>query len=302
MENRKQNNLNPLVSVLIPVYNSEKYIGETIDSVLEQTFPDFELLLLDDGSEDKTAEIISGYTDERIKYILCPHDFINTLNRGIDLAKGKYIALLDHDDLMMPDRLKMQYKYMEGNLRVAVCGGYMQSFGMYSRVMRVPLSYRNVLKAMVFDCPVMNPTGFIRKSFLVEHGLRYSQGYSFAADLKLWTDIARVGEIVNLPEILTRYRTYPEQTSRKCQAEMDEAADRIHLDMVEYFLDLVKEDSVYYPILMDNFLPALDKLGESGFFSSRTLLYFLYELISGLIDKGELRLESQKNALPDAFL
>lgn len=286
MENSQSHKNKPQVSVLIPVYNSEASIGETIDSVLGQTFPDFELLLLDDGSKDRTAEIIAGYTDHRIKYTLCPHDFVNTLNRGIELAEGKYIALLDHDDLMMPERLKTQYEYMESHPEVAVCGGYMQAFGWYSRVMRVPLAYSDILKAMVFDNPVMNPSAFIRKCVLEEYGIRYSHGYSFAADLKLWTDIIRVGKIVNLPEIMTRYRTSPEQTSIKYQAAMEEASERIHLEMVEYFLDLVKEDSVYYPILMDEFLPALDKLGESGFFSSRTLFYFLYELISGLIDKG----------------
>ena len=101
-----------LVSVLIPVYNSEKFIRKTIDSVLGQTFKDFEVLLLDDGSADKSSEIIKSYTDDRVKYIPCSHDFIKTLNHGIDIAKGKYIALLDHDDLMLPHRLKVQYEYM----------------------------------------------------------------------------------------------------------------------------------------------------------------------------------------------
>ena len=90
-----------LVSVLIPVYNSRKTIRESIDSVLGQTFPKFELLLMDDGSIDDSAEIIQSYTDSRIKYIPCGHHFVETLNRGIDTAQGKYIALLDHDDLML---------------------------------------------------------------------------------------------------------------------------------------------------------------------------------------------------------
>ena len=102
-----------IISVLIPVYNSRKTIRETIDSVLGQTFPEFELLLMDDGSTDDSAEIIQSYTDSRIRYIPCSHHFVETLNRGIDTAQGKYIALLDHDDLMLPHRLKVQYEFME---------------------------------------------------------------------------------------------------------------------------------------------------------------------------------------------
>lgn len=277
-----------LVSVLIPVYNSEKFIGKTIDSVLGQTFKDFEVLLLDDGSADKSSEIIKSYTDDRVKYIPCSHDFIKTLNHGIDIAKGKYIALLDHDDLMLPHRLKVQYEYMEDNPNVAVCGGYMHSFGMYSRLMKVPLTYLDIVKTMIIQCPMMNPTGFIRRDVLFENNLRYSYGYSFAADYKLWSDIAQIEEMANIPEVFTLYRTYPEQTSIKYLSESNEAAGRIRLEMVEYFFSLIKEDSKYYSVLMDRFLPALDELGEEGFFSSDTLFPFIHELISGLLERGDI--------------
>ncbi len=277
-----------LVSVLIPVYNSEKFIRETVDSVLGQTLPDFEILLLDDGSADKSSEIIKSYTDIRVKYVSCTHDFIKTLNHGIDIAKGKYIALLDHDDLMLPHRLKVQYEYMEDNPNIVVCGGYMYSFGMYSRLMKAPLTHLDIIKTMIIHCPMMNPTGFIRRDVLIEHNLRYSYGYSFAADYKLWSDIAQIGEIANIPEVFTLYRTYPEQTSIKYLAESDEAAGRIRLEMVEYFISLVKEDSKYYPVLMNRFLPALDELGEEGFFSSNTLFPFMHELISGLLERGDI--------------
>ena len=118
-----------LVSVLIPVYNSEKFIRETVDSVLGQTLADFEILLLDDGSADKSSEIIKSYTDIRVKYVSRTHDFIKTLNHGIDIAKGKYIALLDHDDLMLPHRLKVQYEYMEDNPFSFKPGGFIGGAG-----------------------------------------------------------------------------------------------------------------------------------------------------------------------------
>ena len=119
----------PLVSVVIPIYNTESFLRETIDSVLCQTLSDFELILLDDGSTDHCVDIIRSYHDSRIRFIPCPHDFIGTLNRGYSEAKGKYIAQMDSDDLMMPKRLQIQYDFMEKNPHIAACGGWMRSCG-----------------------------------------------------------------------------------------------------------------------------------------------------------------------------
>ncbi len=280
-----------IISVLIPVYNSRKTIRETIDSVLGQTFPEFELLLMDDGSTDDSAEIIQSYTDSRIRYIPCSHHFVETLNRGIDTAQGKYIALLDHDDLMLPHRLKVQYEFMEEHPDVIACGGYMHAFGMYSYLMKESLDYADIATDAIYRCPMLNPTGFIRRSVLQSHNLRYSDGYSFSADFKLWTDLIQVGKVVNIPEVLTLYRTYPEQTSLKYLSESQEGANKIRIEMIEYFLTLVKKESEYYSLLMDTFIPALDKLGETAIFSSQTLFPFLHELITGLVKRGDIELE-----------
>ncbi len=122
----------PKISVLIPLYNSAAFIRETIDSVLAQTFSDFELLLMDDGSSDDTADIVRTYQDPRIRYERCPHDFSGTFNRGVDIARGKYVALLDHDDMMVPRRLQMQYDFMESRPDIVACGGIMRTSGKIS--------------------------------------------------------------------------------------------------------------------------------------------------------------------------
>lgn len=279
------------ISVLIPVYNSSKTIRETIDSILGQTFPYFEILLMDDGSTDDSAEIIQSYTDNRIKYIYCAHNFIKTLNLGIDVAQGKYIALIDHDDLMLPHRLNVQYKFMEEHPDYVACGGYMHSFGMYSYLMKVSLKYEDIATDAIYRCPMLNPTGFIRRSTLLSHNLKYSDGYSFSADFKLWADLIQIGKIANIPEVLTLYRTYPEQTSLKYFSESHEGANQIRLEMIEYFLSLIKEDSKYYSPLMDSFIPALDCLGENDFFSPETLFPFMHELIVGLLKQGDIELK-----------
>lgn len=279
------------ISILIPVYNSHKTIRETIDSVLGQTFSEFELLLIDDGSTDDSAEIIQSYTDSRIKYIPCGHHFVETLNRGIDTAQGKYIALLDHDDLMLPHRLNVQYEFMEEHPDVIACGGYMYAFGLYSGLMKESLDYADIATDTICRCPMLNPTGFIRRNALLSYNLRYSDDYSFAADFKLWTDLIRVGKVVNIPEVLTLYRTYPEQTSLKYFSESQNGANEIRIEMIEYFLTLVKEESEYYSLLVDSFIPALDKLGETAIFSSQMLFSFMHELITGLVKRGDIELE-----------
>lgn len=279
------------VSVLIPVYNAENIIQKTIESVLSQTLLDFEVLLVDDGSTDKSSEIIQSYKDARIKYIRSSHDFIKTLNLGLNRASGKYIALLDHDDLMMPQRLRIQYDFMEANTDIVACGGFMRSFGLFSSKMEAPLSHLGITKEMIIRSPMLNPTGFIRKETLFANHIKYSSGYSFAADFKFWSDVVKVGKVVNIPKVLTLYRTYPEQTSRKYLIESIEGANLVHMEMLEYFLSLVKDDNEYYPVLMNEFMPALDKLGKYEFFSPATFFPFMYELIDGLLKKNVILLD-----------
>jgi len=123
MEKRKPN-----ISVLTTVYNGEKYLEETIKSVLEQTFKDFEYIIIDDGSTDKTAKIIKSFKDERIKYCYFKenkgyYNIHKAINFGLDKCKGKYIARIDADDLMLKDRLKIQYSYLEKHPKVFLIGG-----------------------------------------------------------------------------------------------------------------------------------------------------------------------------------
>lgn len=103
----------PKISVCMPMYNAAKYLRECIDSVLAQTYEDFEFLIVDDGSTDDSVEIALSYHDSRIKLIRNNHDYIGSLNLLLDEARGKYIARMDADDVMIPERLQVQYNYME---------------------------------------------------------------------------------------------------------------------------------------------------------------------------------------------
>ena len=105
----------PEITILMPVRNGEKYIKESIDSILKQTFTDFELLIMDDGSTDRTVERIERYTDERIRLIRRKHNFIRNLNEGLELALGAYIARMDADDISMPERFVKQIAFMNSH-------------------------------------------------------------------------------------------------------------------------------------------------------------------------------------------
>src|SRR5687768_2170096 len=121
----------PVISVIMPVYNTAAYLRESIESILTQTFKDFEFIIINDGSADNSEEIILGYNDQRIKYLKneVNKGYVFSLNRALKIATGKYIARLDSDDLSLPGRLMAQYNFMENHPQVIVCGCAFESIG-----------------------------------------------------------------------------------------------------------------------------------------------------------------------------
>ena len=117
------------VTVAIPMYNAAPHLRECLDSVLAQTFRDFELLIVDDGSTDDSVDIVRSYTDPRIRLLLNRHDYIGSLNLLLCEARGKYIARMDADDVMVPQRLALQFAYMEAHPDVDLLGGNMVTLG-----------------------------------------------------------------------------------------------------------------------------------------------------------------------------
>lgn len=280
------------ISVIIPIYNAEVFLNETIDSVLTQTFSDFELLALDDSSTDHTPDIIQSYKDSRIRYIQCPHDFIGTLNYGLSLTRGKYVAQIDHDDIMLPFRLQTQFDFMESNKDVAACGGFMTTFGRNDAVLQSPLEYKDIILEFLKRStgPIYNSTGFIRRNIFTDYNVRYKYGYSFAADTKFWTDIIRVGKVVNLPTSLTLYRTYDKQTSVKTYSESSKAADVIRRELVDFLFSKINGDEKLKCEMNETLLPLLSKMTDMSFFSSKGYSDFLAEIIEGLHNNGFINL------------
>lgn len=233
----------PPISVCIPSYNASAFIQECIDSVLSQTFTNFELIIVDDGSTDNTCELIEEYSDSRIRLVRKEHDFIGTQIRLFDEAKGKYIALLDHDDRMLPDRLQTQYDFMESHPHVDAMGGGMLSFGDYNGTTIPRLTDRALtLDDLSRGNVIANPTIIVRKESLDRCNLRPNSKYPFAHDYYFWVRAVLAGlHIENTNRILTEYRISSGQFSSVHNGRQSQEAEAIQQEILDIIAGEYKE-------------------------------------------------------------
>jgi len=215
----------PTVSVVMSVFNAQNYLADAIESILNQTYKDFEFIIINDGSTDKSLKIIEDYAkkDDRIIFISRENrGLIESLNEGIRISKGKYIARMDADDISLSQRFEKQIGFMENNPDVGILGSSVITFGkdLKERVWR--LETRNdVLKAeLLFSSCFAHPTVLIRKNLIEEYDLYYSHDFIHAEDFELWTRSAEYCKFANLKEPLLKYRILSNSVSRK--ADIDE--------------------------------------------------------------------------------
>jgi len=208
---------NPLVSVILSVYNGEKYLAEAIESILNQTYINFEFIIIDDGSTDKSLEIIASYDDKRIVLVSRENrGLIASLNEGIEQAKGKYIARMDADDISLPQRFIEQVSYMEEHKDIGVCGSWVEVFGenLNKKIWKLKTG-NDILKLMLlFAVPFAHPSVMIRKRILDEHKIVYDKGFLHAEDYKFWIDLSYYTNFANIPKVLFRYRYVKTSISR----------------------------------------------------------------------------------------
>lgn len=206
----------PAITVLMTVHNGRAYLAESVESILAQTCRDFELLIINDGSTDNSLELLRGYTDARIRLVdQQPNRGIHdTLNRGLREARGRYIAIMDQDDISMPTRLELLLARMEAQPELALCGSTIETFGDHPVKPWVKYFEPDALKvALLFENPICHPSVMLRRSLLEAHGLEYPP-VPYAEEYSLWVTLARVSRLANLPESLLRYRAHPKQVSR----------------------------------------------------------------------------------------
>lgn len=274
------------ISVVMTVYNSQKYVSEAIKSVLTQSFEDFEFIIVDDGSTDNTCSIIQSFADERIKLIQNKHDFIGSLNIGMKHAVGKYIARMDADDIMHIDRLKIQYSIMEEYLDVVVCGTWARTFEANS----INNSLLSTVSGLV-EKPILkliqgnilfHSTTILRADFWRKKSLKY-KNYSYTADYKLWSDIAKLGGqfyVENQPLLYSRISD--NQVTNKYRDEQIKATELIITEIIEY---LIKQNERDYPELSAMYKNLCDLQNKQLFTK-----YEIAALYQNLFSKNEKKL------------
>ena len=197
----------PKVTVLMPVYNAQAYLHEAIDSILGQTFTDFEFLIIDDGSTDASAAVVRSYDDPRIRFVQNDQNLrlAATLNKGLDLAHGEYVARMDADDVSLPERLTKQVKFLDTHLETGIVGVWAKAFGEANFSIPQPPASETARAKLLFDSCFVHPAVLIRRSFLDLYSLRY-QPLAHFEDYELWQRAARLFPIANIPEWLFQYR------------------------------------------------------------------------------------------------
>jgi len=210
-----------LVSIILPVFNGEKQIAEAIQSVIGQTYDNWELIIINDGSTDGTAEIVLSMAkkDSRIKLVknVFQKGVPGGLNTGLKLAQGKYIARMDHDDKMVKDRLEIQTSFFKENPNVAVCGGNIRLFGdINGRVSNYPITDKEIKATILFENPFAHPTVMFNKEAFKgnEKDLSYDYNSKAVEDLELWLRlIEKRYKFGNVKDVILNYRIHREQKS-----------------------------------------------------------------------------------------
>ncbi len=221
------------VSVVMPVYNGGKYLRAAIDSILNQSYTEFEFIIINDCSKDSTEGIIFSYDDSRIVYLKNEKNLgvARSLNRGLDSAKGQYIARLDADDIARPERLKIQVEYMDNHPEVDVLATSSQSFDEKGVLFEGHTSTdEDILKIdFLFSCGICHPTVMMRKSILEDKCLRYDNAFNKVEDYELWTRMLSMGCVIrSIDIILLDHRLHQNQVTSVYSEEMIQKLKKLH--------------------------------------------------------------------------
>lgn len=236
---------------MLPVYNAEKYISESICSILEQTFTNFELIIINDGSSDATLEIVEGFKklDKRVILVTKANTGLaDSLNVGIKIARGKWIARMDSDDVSLPNRFEKQLQWLNST-GADIAGSWVKCFGtLDKRVIKKYQTDEGIKIAMLFSVPFAHPSVMMKTDLLRQLG--YDEAYQQAQDYDLWERAIEAGwKMTNVPEVLIMYRLHKSQISQKKLLQQRQFALKIQLKYWRYFfkdlpIDLKLIDSV----------------------------------------------------------
>lgn len=219
-----------LVTVLMPAFNAEQYLDSAIKSIVDQTFKDFEFLIVDDGSTDSTLRILKNYKDDRIRLVKNKRHLglADTLNKGIELARGEYIARMDSDDISLKKRLEVQVNYLKKHSDVDIVGSWVYAFDDSQKTLwRYPESDKEIRCELFFRSALAHPSVVYRKRLFAQK-LHYVRDYKYAEDFELWKCASLVTKIRNIKRPLLHYRLNPDSQARKNRQKQSISLKKIH--------------------------------------------------------------------------
>jgi len=287
---------NPLVSVVLSVYNGEQYLAEAIESILNQSYTNFELILVDDGSTDSSLEIIKSYDDKRIILISRENrGLIASLNEGILKAKGKYIARMDADDISLSTRFEEQVAFLEQNPKVGLCGTAIIGFSEEKDGAVWILAHKSetIKTQMLFSSSIAHPTVMMRHELILKYQLFYDENFKHAEDFELWTRFANVTELANLKIPLLKYRVLKNSASRMADKDVNRRYEIISNITKSYVKKLKIQNSKEESWLHFN-LSTNDRMNESNISFDKLNDYFIKLLKANKQEKLFNSLELKK--------
>jgi glycosyltransferase involved in cell wall biosynthesis len=309
-------NTTPRITVLLPVYNCELYVQTAVESILNQTFTDFELLIVDDASTDATVSILKKFDDSRIQLIQKPVNsgYANSLNYGLQIAKGEYIARMDGDDISYPERFAKQIAYLDVHPEVVACGTTYKIMGNNKRIM-LPENHEAIKIGLLWGNCISHPSVMIRKKVLDDFSIIYDTSKEPAEDYDLWVRLLSIGKLYNLQEVLMEYRLYGNQVSRKRAEEQKKNDVLAKFKMLQYLAvewDIHEHDFLERNFRKTNAIDFKDlkvfkqiqhKLAEANafnvFFEPKGFNQYLVDLEADVLRKCFLK---QKRYSPSMYL
>ncbi len=249
-----------LVSVIMSNYNTpEDYLRSAIESILKQTYQNFEFIIIDDCSTDNSLQIIESYSDNRIRIIKNEQNLgiTKSLNRGLSVAKGEFVARMDADDISFETRFEKQVEFLRNHPDHIVCGTGVELIGNWETQHTNRFICRTIPKKEEFrihllfgNYPnIVHPTAMFNRSLLLKHNITYNENYPLAQDYRIWVSCSEVAECANLQETLLFYRVHGKAVSsdkKELQKNiayqiMQEQLDKLHISLTEEYADIHKD-------------------------------------------------------------
>jgi glycosyltransferase involved in cell wall biosynthesis len=240
----------PKVSILMPVYNGEKFLPEAIESMLGQTFTDFEFMIIDDGSTDNSVAIIQSYQENRIRLLRneCNLGITESLNKGLAAAQGELICRMDADDVSLPERLETQVKFLDEHPDVAMVGTWViliDSNGKEIEREHYPVTSEQIFRKIFIHNPFAHSTVLIRRSAINEVGV-YDPQFLHNEDYDLWLRVSAKFKGANIPQQLVRRRIHEKNITIEKKIELI----RYRIRTLRHAIDTYYQQPLYYFYLL----------------------------------------------------